>query len=192
MSDWRKKRQVMKRYDLTAHMYDMRYAEEQEAKFDAALKSLKTSNCGKVLDAGCGTGLLFKHVASKAETIVGLEISKKTLLKAKEHAENFRNVHLVLADADFMPFKNGAFHIVFAFTLIQNMPDSSKTLKEIKRVARDNAPIVVTGLKKVFNLQAFEKLLKNVGLKIVSLEGENLKCHVAICSNFSVKLSLKC
>lgn len=185
MGEWEKKREVMERYDLTAHMYDVRYAEEQEAKFEAALKSLKAKNYGKVLDAGCGTGLLFRHVALKAEMVVGLEISRNMLLEAKEHAENFRNVHLVLADADFMPFKDGVFHMVFVFTLIQNMPEPAKTLKEIKRVAEDDAQIVVTGLKKIFSLRMFKNLLRNAGLKIVSFEGERLKCYVATCLKFS-------
>jgi ubiquinone/menaquinone biosynthesis C-methylase UbiE len=184
MGEWDKKREVMERYDLTAHMYDMRYAEEQKAKFEAALKSLKAKSYGRVLDAGCGTGLLFGHVASKAEMVVGLEISRETLLKAKERAGGFRNIHLVMADADFMPFRDGAFHTVFAFTLIQNMPDPAKTLKEIKRVAENNAQIIVTGLKKIFSLQTFKSLLKNAGLEIVSLEWEHLKCYVAACLKF--------
>lgn len=185
MGEWEKKREVMERYDLTAYMYEMRYAEEQEAKFEAALKSLKIDGYGKVLDAGCGTGLLFRHVAPKAEMVVGLEISRVTLLKAKERARSFRNVHLVIADADFMPFKDGIFNIVFAFTLIQNMPEPAKTLKEIRRVAEDNAQIVVTGLKKIFSLQTFENLLRNACLKIVSLEEEGLRCYVAVCLKFS-------
>jgi ubiquinone/menaquinone biosynthesis C-methylase UbiE len=192
MDAWKKKRQVMERYDITAHIYDMRYAEEQEAKFEAALKSLKKSHYGKVLDAGCGTGLLFKHVASKAEMLVGVEFSRQTLLKAKERGEKFQNVHLIMADADFMPFKSGTFTTVFVFTLIQNMPEPAKTLKEIERVAGDNAHVVVSGLKKVFSLQAFENLLRCSGLKIVSLKEKNLKCHVAICSKSSLKLPCKC
>lgn len=181
MGEWEKKREVMERYDLTAHMYDMRYAEEQEAKFGAALRSLKAKKCGKVLDAGCGTGLLFRHVASKAEMVVGLEISKQTLLKAKERAQSFQNVHLVMADADFMPFRDCAFSIAFAFTLIQNMPDPAKTLKEIRRVTEDSAQIIVTGLKKIFSLQTFRSLLQNAGLETISLKEEGLKCYVATC-----------
>ncbi|MEM3731076.1 MAG: class I SAM-dependent methyltransferase [Candidatus Bathyarchaeia archaeon] len=182
----------MERYNLTANLYDMRYAEEQEAKFKAALESLKTGNYGMVLDVGCGTGLLFRHVASKAEEVVGLELSKGTLLKAKERAKDFQNVHLVMADADVMPFQKDVFNTVFAFTLIQNMPEPAKTLNEIKRVAKETANITVTGLKKVFSIQKFENLLRNAGLKIVFLRGENLKCHVAVCIKFSGKLPCKC
>ena len=41
MNGWLKKRRVMRRYDLTAEMYDMRYAEEQAAKIRAGLKHVE-------------------------------------------------------------------------------------------------------------------------------------------------------
>ena len=182
MSGWDKKREVMGRYDLAAHMYDMRYAEEQNAKFEAALKSLSINRYGLVLDVGCGTGLLFGHVAAKAEAIVGLDVSKKTLVRAKERSKNFQNVHLIWADADYMPLKEDTFNHVFAFTFIQNTPNPVKSLNESKRVAKEDATIIVTGLKKAFTQEEFEELLENVELKIVALRDEGLKCFVAVCT----------
>jgi len=171
----------MRRYDLAAHMYDMRYAEEQTAKIQAALEDLHVKRGSLVLDAGCGTGVLFDFVADKAET-VGLDISKRSLLQARERARNFRSAHLVLADADNTPLKQSIFTHVFAFTLIQNMPNPVKTLKEIDRIAREDAAIVVTGLKKAFTISTFEDLLKSVALKIVVLKSNGLKCYVAVCA----------
>jgi ubiquinone/menaquinone biosynthesis C-methylase UbiE len=162
-------------------MYDVRYAEEQELKYKTALKRLQAIRNSNVLDVGCGTGLLFKHVAAEAKTVVGVDISGKLLLRAKESARDFRNVHLVQADADHMPFKDNHFSVVFAFTVLQNMPKPLETLNEIKRVAKREASIVVTGLKKIFSLEAFRKLLQSAGLRLVSLEdADALKCYVAV------------
>lgn len=182
MNEWDKKREIMHRYDVTAHIYDMRYAEEQKAKFQAAFKNLKMERLGLVLDVGCGTGLLFDYVAHKAETVIGVDLSKKTMLKAKKHAKRFLNVHLVLADADKLPFPENFFNHVFAFTLLQNMPNPCATLKEIVRVAKANAVVVVTGLKNVFSRETFEELLRHADLRIAVLESEDLKCHVAVCT----------
>ena len=182
MAGWYKKREIMHRYDVTAHMYDMRYAAEQKAKMEAALRSMAIGKHDFVLDAGCGTGLLFGYVACRAEMIVGFDISKKTLLQAKEHAKDFSNVHLMLADADNMPLRESVFSHVFAFTLIQNMPDPARTLKEVKRVAEPEGAITVTGMKSVFTRKGFEELLQNAGLKIAALEDEDLKCYVAVCT----------
>jgi ubiquinone/menaquinone biosynthesis C-methylase UbiE len=180
MSEWNKKRDLMHRYDLTAHIYDMRYAEEQTAKIEAALKSIKMEKHSLVLDVGCGTGLLFGYVADKAETTVALDISRKILLEAKKRAKNFQNIQLILADADNMPLRPNFFSHVFGITLIQNMPNPTKTLNEIKRVAKKDATIVVTGMKKAFAQEEFEELLQDAGFNIIAFKGEGLKCYVAV------------
>jgi len=182
MNEWNKKRSVKHRYNLTAHIYDMQYAEEQTAKIEAALESLKIENHSLVLDAGCGTGLLFGYVADKAETTVGLDTSRKVLLQAKKCGKNFERLHLILADADSMPFDRNIFSHVFAITLIQNMPNPAKTLNEIRRVAKDDAVIVISGMKKAFTLKEFEELLHGAGFSVIALKDENLKCYVAVCT----------
>jgi len=184
MSEWDRKRDVMHRYDLTAHIYDMRYAEEQTAKIEAIMESISMEKEGSVLDVGCGTGLLFNYIASKTKMIVGLDISRETLLQAKKCAKKFANVHLILADSDNVPLKESVFSHVFALTLIQNTPNPFKTLNEIKRVSKENAVIVVTGLKKKFPIKAFKRLLHDAGLKVIPLKNESLKCHVAVCTKF--------
>jgi len=182
MSGWAKKRSVMRRYDLTAHIYDIRYAEEQAAKIKATLESLRIGGKSRILDVGCGTGILFDYITEEAETIVGLDISKKILIQAKKRAERFANAHLILADADNMPLKNRVFDFVFAITVLQNAPNPAVTLKEIRRAIVNSAKVVVTGMKKAFGLEDFERLLVETGLRIESLESEGLQCYVAVCS----------
>lgn len=181
MSEWNKKRDVMQRYDLTAHIYDRRYADEQTAKIEAAVKSINVEKHNLVLDAGCGTGLLFNYVTNKAETLVGLDTSRKILFQAKRRAKRFLNVQLICADAENIPLKEGVFDYVFAVTLIQNTPNPVKTLNEIKRVAKREASVIVTGLKKKFTLETFKGLLGEADLRVIALKDKNLKCHVAVC-----------
>jgi ubiquinone/menaquinone biosynthesis C-methylase UbiE len=180
VNKWNQKRATMRRYDLTAEMYEMRYAEEQAAKYKAALEHLNVTR-SRVADVGCGTGILFSQVAAEAQTVVGVDVSAKLLLQAKERARKFQNVHLVQADADHLPFKNDHFSVVFAFTVLQNMPKPLETLSEIKRIAKCGASVVVTGLNKVFSLEAFQTLLQDTGLQVVSIEDSDaLKCYVAV------------
>lgn len=183
MSEWEKKRDIKRRYDAAAHIYDLRYEHEQTVKYIVALKGLGKRQLGLVLDVGCGTGLLFGHVASTAKGTVGLDVSKKTLLKAMERARNLPNVDMICADADFMPLKENTFDHAFAMTLIQNLPNPVQTLNEIKRVSKEDASIVVTGLKTIFSKEDFEHLLQKAGLHTTTLTDEDSqKCYVAICT----------
>lgn len=181
MDGWKKKRAMMHRYNVTADIYDKRYAKEQTAKIEAALKHMRMRPDSYCLDAGCGTGLLFPYVAGSVGNTVGVDISRRSLLIAKKRAKVFQNVSLILADADNIPLRKGIFYNVFALTLIQNAPAPDRTLNELARVAKDDAVFVITGLKKTFSRKAFKKLLQDAGLCIVALEDEdNLKCHVAV------------
>jgi len=170
----------MRHYDLTAEMYEERYANEQEAKYGAALENVDVADCS-ILDVGCGSGLFFNNVAAKAEVLVGVDISRKLLLKAKEQARAFQNASVLQADCDHLPFREAFFDVVFAFTVLQNMPDPAETLNELKRIAKLGGRVAVTGLKKAFSLNAFMDVLERSGLKMFSfVDDEDLKCYVAV------------
>jgi ubiquinone/menaquinone biosynthesis C-methylase UbiE len=84
-----------------------------------------------------------------------------------------------------MPFSNGVSDHVFAMTVLQNTPDASETLREIKRVGKDDFVLVITGLKKIFTKRRFERILARAKLKVETMEDSDLKCYVAVCKNSS-------
>ena len=189
MSEWAQKRDIMLRYNSTAHCYDRRYFEEQTLKIKAAIEGVNVRKESLILDVGCGTGLLFDYATKRAKTIVGLDISRETLLKAKKRAKKSSKIHLIFADADNMPFKKGVFNHVFSITLMQNMPDPIVTLKEIKRVTKEDAFIVITGLKKKFSNETFNRLLRDANLRVIESRSEGLKSYVTACIKISSQKS---
>ena len=179
MSVWGRKLSAMKHYDAVAKIYDLQYGREQRMKMEFALKNLRLKSKSLVLDVGCGTGLLFDYLPNKVEFLVGIDISKNILREAKRKLENKNNVFLIQADADYLPLQDGIFDAVFAITLLQNMPSPGTTLKEMKRVAKSGALILVTGLKKSFEFEEFRRILENFLLeKIWNME--DLKDYIAL------------
>ena len=175
---WRSKRKVMHAYDVTAEMYDERYSDEQHRKYQRALDNVEVLGAA-VLDVGCGSGLFFTEIAGKAKFIVGVDVSKKLLLKAKEHAVG--NVFVVQADADHLPFRDGFFDVVFSFTVLQNMPKPAVTLLELKRVSVQGGKIAVTGLKKAFPLNTFMDLVEGSGMQLAAfVVEEEINCYIAV------------
>jgi ubiquinone/menaquinone biosynthesis C-methylase UbiE len=113
--------------------------------------------------------------------VVGVDISRKLLLKAKEKARAFPNAFMLQADADYLPFNKESFDDIFSFTVLQNMPKPHKTLIEIKRVIKREGKVVVTGLKKAFALEKFMDVLENSGLQITTfVDDEDMNCYVAV------------
>jgi len=180
---WDRKRQVMRHYDRTAKFYDTQYYEEQEAKIRAAIANLTLNEDNIVLDAGCGTGLLFAHIVDKSSFVVGVDISRGVLREAVKKAKTYRNIALVLADADNLPFSNQTFQVVFAITLLQNTPSLRATLNEMKRVSKSNADFVVTWLRKAFTEEEFLKMLRQAKLKVINVKlDEQTREYVSVCT----------
>ena len=132
-----------------------------------------------------GRGLKVGNVSinNQAKFLVGLDLSQMALQEAKKHTKNMTNVAIILADADNTPFPDNTFDKVFAITVLQNMPDPTKTISEMKRVSKSQATIAVTGFKKKFTQESFVALLESARLKVSLLESnEQLKGNIAICT----------
>ena len=183
MSEWNKKRRTMRHYNHSAKVYDALYTQEQSAKIEKALENQPLKKQSLILDVGCGTGLLFPYVMEKAKLIVGADISAGVLTEAKKKAKQCCKVALLRADADHAPFIDHVFDVVFAITLLQNMPDPQQTLSETKRVSKSNSFIVATGLKKTFSIEEFVEMLRKAELEILEVKADSRqKEHIALCT----------
>jgi len=91
---------------------------------------------GKYLDAGCGTGLLLRHLPKGS---VGLDINPRNIEKAKKHAPK---ATLFEGDIEKMPFKDEDFSTVVCTEVIEHQPDPKPTVKEIKRVLRKGGVLI--------------------------------------------------
>ncbi|MBL7080205.1 class I SAM-dependent methyltransferase [Candidatus Bathyarchaeota archaeon] len=167
-----RKRGVAVKYDaLGGRIYDLRYTEEQGAKYEALLERITPGTEDIALDIGCGTGLLTEQLESQA---VGLDISASLLSTARSRLRGRARSYLIMGDARVLPFRDSSFDVVFSVTVIQNTPDPLSSIEEMKRVGRARAG--VTALKKAFTRESFEALLREARLtsiKVLDSSGLN-------------------
>jgi len=83
---------------------------------------------GQHLDIGCGTGLVL--CCMPAHT-VGLDINKWALEKAKIHVPE---AQLILADADYLPFRKNAFSTITVFEVLEHIDNPRHALTGICRI----------------------------------------------------------
>jgi ubiquinone/menaquinone biosynthesis C-methylase UbiE len=173
-----RKLELKRLYDETAGFYDKRYTEIQRAKYGAVLKHLP-ERVNRVLDLGCGTGLLLEELRKRGRLVVGVDVSEKMLRKAKARGEA---MELLAADADHLPFRDGVFDCVVSITLLQNMPNPSGTVKELARVLMKNGLGVLTSLRRKHSVEMLRSWAEGAGLKIEAggeIEGsEDVFCIV--------------
>lgn len=96
----------------------------------------KHSRGSKFLDAGCGTGLILRHLP-KGST--GIDINPRNIKMAKKHASKAK---LILADIEKLPFKNGEFSTIVCTEVIEHQPNPKKTITELKRVLQKKGVII--------------------------------------------------
>ena len=92
---------------------------------------------GLLLDLGCGTGAHTIRLARRGYSVVGTELTFPGAQAAANRlkAEGFPPL-VVVADAEHLPFKDRAFHTVWASLLLHHFPVLDRLPAEIRRVTR--------------------------------------------------------
>lgn len=85
----------------------------------------------RVLEVGCGTGLILGRLARHAEHACGMDISPGMLRAAKA-----RGLDVVLGSATCLPYADASFDLVCSFKVLAHVPDIALALKEIARVTQ--------------------------------------------------------
>lgn len=179
--DSEKKKTIIAKYNSTSSFYDDRYRNIQNSKFKLLLKNFKFDN-KILLDAGCGTGLLFEfflrynqRIFNRRLRYIGLDISWKMLkqfLYKINKRTSIKRVNLILGDIENLPFREEKIHQIFAVTSFQNLYDIEKGLRELIRVGQQGTSLNLSILGKNLNLDNIYSYLKSEteDLNLIRLE----------------------
>lgn len=122
-----------------ASLYSKNYFQKQEffpQHFSYTLLLLfKELGIKKVLDVGCGTGLLVQFLNENGFEALGCDIADEALKIAR--TRNKRD-SLIKASAQKLPFKNQSFDLICAISLIEHLTskETKKFLAETRRVLK--------------------------------------------------------
>jgi ubiquinone/menaquinone biosynthesis C-methylase UbiE len=167
LGDQTRKAQIRDRYDdLGGRLYDLRYGEEQRAKYREALGLIRLEPWMVALDNGCGTGLLEEELDTY---VVGLDLSPALLREARARTTSKERVHLALGDSESLPIRDSVLDATFSFTVLQNLPHPEKMLTESRRASSPGAHHVVSTHRKTMTLDELRALIEKTHLKIVRL-----------------------
>jgi ubiquinone/menaquinone biosynthesis C-methylase UbiE len=91
-----------------------------------------------VLEIGCGTGLILRHVDRVASLAVGIDISEQMLRQAHR-----RGLNVARASATALPFSDEVFDLVYSFKVLAHVPELERALAEAARVTRVGGELVL-------------------------------------------------
>ncbi|ELY57186.1 Methyltransferase type 11 [Natronococcus amylolyticus DSM 10524] len=105
-------------------------------------------NGDRVLDVGCGTGVVARHAAARVgETgsVVGLDVNEGMLEVAARTATEARlEIEWRAGDATELPFSEGAFDVVCCQQTLQFVDDPTAALEEMRRVRESDGCVVIS------------------------------------------------
>ncbi len=177
-----KKKEIISKYNSTATFYDKRYRKIQEEKFRIMLNDFQLEKNKRILDAGCGSGLLLEFIVKifkinqiKFLNYIGIEISLNMLKSFADKCRNLNNnlnVNLILSDIEHLPFRNNKIDSIFSITSLQNLPNIFRGVIEILRVGKHMANLQFSILKKNLDL---DSLISFLNLKLKDLKIKNIE-----------------
>jgi ubiquinone biosynthesis O-methyltransferase len=98
----------------------------------------------RVLDIGCGDGVLAVALAQAGAQVIGVDASANMIRAARARAEaEGLNVEFLMGRAEALPFDNESFDVVSAVTVLCFIRDASHTFAEVSRVMRPGGRFVI-------------------------------------------------
>ncbi len=123
-------------------IYEEWLGKVQEEKIIKIIEEVKPS--GKILDVGCGTGVLERFVNA-----VAVDINLEYLKGVKSDIK-------IIASGDALPFKSEAFDFVFCIDVVHLL----KNLQDLVRVLRKHGKLVVSIFCNEQNLEERKEWLR--------------------------------
>lgn len=114
---------------------------------DQYLDRLELGCRARALDLGCGTGLVLRQIAARAEfrgELHGVDISQGFIRRAEALAKDCdREIRLRVADATSLPYPADSFDVVVLHTLMSHTDRPVAILEEARRVLAPDGRLVI-------------------------------------------------
>ncbi len=112
-----------------------------------------------IIEVGCGWGRYLSYVSNFSDCNVGVDLSKQMLLRLKERFPD-SNILVVQADMKNLPFKEGAFDLVYSIRAFKYSPSPFDVLKEINRLTKTSGHAAVYEVNNGVSLAYLTFLIK--------------------------------
>ncbi len=116
------------------------YFEFQRFQAKLLIKDLENDihQAKRILDIGSGIGGYIFELSEQFPEKIIISLDKNPLEYAVKKTKNIKNIKTIKGDGTIIPFKDDAFDIVLASSLIEHVTDQEAMINEVRRILKDN------------------------------------------------------
>lgn len=132
-------------------------SEEYYKSTRADIQQLIQKNVRRVLDVGCGAGMLGHALKSKGvQEVIGIELDEKAAKVASKHLDK-----VIIGDVENLelPFENGYFDCIIYADILEHLKDPWSILKQHKKFLAPNGSVIAS-IPNVRHCSTFLNLIK--------------------------------
>ncbi|MGH8289950.1 MAG: class I SAM-dependent methyltransferase [Steroidobacteraceae bacterium] len=135
---------IRREYARLAPEYDARWSFYIEATTSATLARLSSSPTARILDVGCGTGVLLQRLAQSQPqaTLIGIDPVPEMLTVARRRVP--LSIALHEGWVEELPFADSDFDLVVSCSMLHYVRQPVVALREMGRVLRPGGELVIT------------------------------------------------
>jgi ubiquinone/menaquinone biosynthesis C-methylase UbiE len=150
-------------FDAHAERWDDYITEEQRRKIRRLVVRFGIRPGDRVLDIGCGTGVLLPYLgrlAGPRGVVHAVDFAPRMITVARRKFG--RRYRYTVADARRMPFPGGSFDVAVCYSVFPHFQDKPGTLAEIRRVLAPGGRIIVAHIDSRRSINTFHRSVHGV------------------------------
>jgi len=151
---------VTNKYGDCAKYYNMpvlKYFYSKRARMIIDLVKMSGRN---VLDAGCGSGILFYELCKTFSNLNGIDLRDDINNIKKSLEAGGLKVNLIRGSLFDLPYKSDTFDCVVSMSVLEHISDLDQPVKELARVLKKGSSAVIGFPAKNFLMHRFFKIIK--------------------------------
>ncbi len=140
--------------------FSKRYDDGRDAGYHALIDDLEVdiatpfARNGKILELGCGTGLILRRLEEVEKEAKGIDLSEGMIDKARA-----QGLDVTVGSVTDLPYEDGYFDLVYSFKVLSHVPDIGRALAEAARVTRPGGHLAL----EFYNPLSLRYLVKRIG-----------------------------
>ena len=138
-------------------------------RFFSIKTNVKPSLSGlKILDIGCGGGLLAEPMARLGAEVTGIDVTAPAISAAKIHAESMQlAIDYQVITAEDLAASDAKFDVIYASEVIEHVNNRSLFIKAVATMLAPNGVVVITTINRSLRALLFAKLALEYIVRLV-------------------------